>query len=112
MGQTVGHAVAEPDVRDAHTNLRLTVDRPWIEDEEHLVKGRVLVRAPRYPAYMNGGELEVEGKLETPPVFDDSSHHDYLARRTKCRQVGWPQSRLLSRDGAAPPYRALPAFRA
>jgi hypothetical protein len=42
--------VGEPDVRDTHANLRLAVDRVRIEDEEHLVNGRGLDRAPRYPA--------------------------------------------------------------
>jgi len=102
-----GRVVTEPDVRDTHTNLRLAVDRVQIEEKEHLVKGKVLVRAPRYPAYAYGDELEVEGKLETPPVFEGSSYRDYLARRGIHGVVGWPEIRLLSRGGGDPVYRAL-----
>jgi competence protein ComEC len=65
-----------------------------IEDEERLVKGRVLVRAPRYPVFRYGDELRVEVKLETPPVFDDFSYRDYLARQGVHAMVGWFRSRL------------------
>jgi len=102
-----GQVVGEPDVRDTYTNLRLAVDRVRIEEEEHRVKGRVLVRAPRYPAYVYGDELEVEGELETPPVFEDFSYRDYLARKGVHGMVGWPKITLLSRGGGSSAYRAL-----
>jgi hypothetical protein len=40
-----GRVIGEPDVRDTYANLRLVVDRVRIEDEEHLVKGKLLLRA-------------------------------------------------------------------
>jgi hypothetical protein len=102
-----GRAVGEPNVRDTYTNLRLAVDRVRIEDGEHLVKGAILVRVKQYPAYEYGDELEIEGKLETPPVFDDFSYRDYLARRGIHGMVGWPRITLSSRGGGSPLYRAL-----
>jgi hypothetical protein len=87
-------------------------DRVQIEDEEHLIKGTILVWVPRHPAYMYGDELEVEGKLETPPVFDDFSYRDCLARRGIHAMVGWPKITLLSRGGGSPVYRALLAVKA
>jgi len=61
MGEVTlwGRVSGEPDARDTYTNLRLAVDRVQIEGEEHLVKGKVLVRAPRYPAYMYGDERAI-----------------------------------------------------
>jgi competence protein ComEC len=102
-----GMVVEEPDVRDTYTNLRLMVDRVQVGDEEHRVTGKVLIRAPRYPPYMYGDELEVEGKLETPPVFEDFSYRDYLARRGIHGMIGWPRITLLSRGGGSTLYRAL-----
>jgi competence protein ComEC len=88
-----GRVVGEPDVRDTYTNLRLAVDRVQIEDEEHLVKGKILVR-------------------ETPPVLDDFSYRDYLARQGIHGIVGWPKITLISRGGGSPAYHALLAVRA
>jgi competence protein ComEC len=104
--------VGKPNVRDTYTNLRLAVDRVRMEDEEHLVKGKILVRTPRYPVYVYGDELEVEGKLETPPVFEDFSYRNYLARRGIYGMIGWPQIRLLSRGGGSPLYRTLLSVKA
>jgi competence protein ComEC len=102
-----GTVVAQPDVRDTYTNLRLAVDRVQIEDEERLVKGMALVRAPRYLECMYGDELEVEGKLQTPPVFEDFSYRDYLARRGIHGMIGWPKITLLSQGRGSPLYRAM-----
>ena len=107
-----GRAIGAPDVRDTYTNLRLAVDRVRIDDEEHLVRGRILVRASRYPIYRYGDELEVEGKLETPPVFKEFSYRDYLAWQGIHGMVGWPKIRLLSRGGGSPIYRTLLSFKA
>jgi hypothetical protein len=74
--------VSAPDVRDTHTNLRLAVDRLRIEGEEYSVGGVILVRAPRYPVYTYGDELEVEGRLEAPPVLEGCSYRDYRERIT------------------------------
>ena len=107
-----GRVVGEPDVRDTYTNLRLDVDRVQIEGEEHGVKGVILVRAPRYPVYTYGDELEVEGELETPPVFKEFSYRDDLARQGIYGLVRWPKIRPLSRGGGSPAYRTLLAFKA
>jgi hypothetical protein len=77
-----GRVIGEPDVRDTHTNLRLAVDRVQIEAEEYSVGGVILVRAPRYPVYTYGDELEVKGKLGTPPVLKGFSYRDYRERIT------------------------------
>jgi hypothetical protein len=45
------------------------------------VRGLVLVQAPRYPTHAYGERLAVIGELETPPVFEDFSYKDYLARQ-------------------------------
>jgi len=61
---------------------------------------------------MYGDELEVEGKLETPPVFEDFSYRDYLARRGIHGMIGWPKITLLSRGGGSTLYRLLLAVKA
>jgi hypothetical protein len=82
-----------------------------IEDEEHPVKGAILVQAPRYPAHLYGGELEGEGLPETPPVFEGSSCRDYLARQGICGLVRRPQITLLKGGRGSPGYQALLALK-
>jgi hypothetical protein len=106
-----GHIVREPDAGDTYTNLRLAVDRVPIEDEEHPVKGTILIQAPRYPAHPYGDELDVEGLLETPPVFEGSSCRDYLARQGICGLLRRPQITLLKGGRGSPAYRALLALK-
>jgi len=97
-----GAVVAEPDERDAYTNLRLAVHRVEVDSEERLVKGAVLVRAARYPRYEYGDDLQVAGLLETPPAFESFSYRDYLARQGVYAILRRPQITLLSRDGGNP----------
>jgi competence protein ComEC len=102
-----GKVGGEPDVRDTYTNLRLAVNRVQVEEEEHLVKGLILIRVPRCATCVYGDEFEAEGEPETPPVFDDFSYRDYLARQGIHGTVGWPKIRLLSRGGGSPIHRAV-----
>jgi len=40
--------------------------------------GKILVYLPSLPNYQVGEQLLLEGKLETPPVFDDFNYRDFL----------------------------------
>ena len=107
-----GVVADEPDVRDTYTNLRLAADWVEIKGEGHPVRGAILVRAPCYPSYSYGDELQVEGLLETPPVFERFSYRDYLARQGIYGLVCRPEITLLSRGGGNPLHRLLLAFKA
>ncbi|HEX9921212.1 MAG TPA: ComEC family competence protein, partial [Anaerolineae bacterium] len=75
-----GVVADEPDIRDQYINLRLQVESITAEGESRPIKGLVLVRAPRYPERFYGDRLAIKGQLETPPIFEDFSYKDYLAR--------------------------------
>jgi len=75
-----GVVVDEPDIRDYYINLRLRAELLKQGQTSHPVQGLVLVRAARYPEYHYGDRLTVTGHLETPPIFEDFSYKDYLAR--------------------------------
>ena len=106
-----GVVVGEPDVRDTYANLRLAAEELEIEGQEREVRGLVLVRAPRYPEYRYGDELEVEGLLATPPVFQDFSYKDYLARQGIYSLLRRPRIALLARGRGNPLRAALLAFK-
>lgn len=76
-----GVVAGEPDVRDRSTNLRVAARRLKTDGAWHDVEGTALVQTGRYPARDYGDALRISGDLETPPVFEDFSYKDYLARQ-------------------------------
>ncbi|MFQ5594625.1 MAG: ComEC/Rec2 family competence protein, partial [Anaerolineae bacterium] len=76
-----GVVAGEPDVRDRSTNLRVAAQRLKTGGAWRDVEGTVLVQTGRYPARQYGDVLRISGDLETPPVFEDFSYKDYLARQ-------------------------------
>jgi competence protein ComEC len=106
-----GIVSGEPDVRDTYTNLPVEVSRIEVDGQEHEVIGTVLVRAPHYPQYDYGDELEIEGLLETPPVLEDFSYREYLARQGIYSILRRSQITLVDRGQGSAVRRALFAFK-
>ncbi len=97
----VGMVMDNPDIRDTYTNLRIKANRLFINEEAIAGHGFVLVRAPRYPPYMQsphclarkanqdnpcdhyhyGDVLTITAHLEEPPEFEGFSYKDYLAQQ-------------------------------
>ena len=79
--EIAGVVITEPDRRATDTRLRVRVDRVALgEGFSRTVEGRLLVYVPSYPPIHYGDRIRAVGALETPPVFDDFSFKDYLAR--------------------------------
>ncbi|HXV42516.1 MAG TPA: ComEC family competence protein, partial [Anaerolineae bacterium] len=107
-----GLVVAEPDVRDNYLNLRLQAESLQLKDSTQPVSGLLLVRAPRYPERFYGDRLTVTGQLETPPVFEDFSYKDYLARFGIHSLMRRPQIELLASNQGNPFWGAMLTFKA
>jgi competence protein ComEC len=115
----VGVVADEPDVRDTYQNLRLRAESLTLLPsggeagaDERLVKGTLLVRAPRYPARTYGERLAVSGELETPPVFEGFDYRDYLARQGVYAMIRRPGIDLIETGQGSPFWAALYAFKA
>ena len=78
-----GVVVDFPDVRDSYIGLRVRAERlRRLADPLSLpVEGVALVRASRYQDFAYGDRVRATGRLETPPVFEDFSYREYLARQ-------------------------------
>jgi competence protein ComEC len=90
-----GLVVDEPDIRDNYINLRVQVETIEYQEISQPVQGLILVRAPRYPEYAYGDRLALTGRLETPPIFEDFSYRDYLARSGIYGLVRRPRIELI-----------------
>ncbi|GAB4469079.1 MAG: hypothetical protein Kow00124_03960 [Anaerolineae bacterium] len=101
-----GVLIDAPDPRDSHTNLRIRVDLLYREGEEPIAtKGLVLVQATSTQAYQYGDRVQVTGELSTPPVFDEFSYRDYLARQGIHSLMRFARVRIIG-SGEGNPIRA------
>ena len=108
-----GLVVDEPDVRDRFTNLRVRVETVTLPDgSQQPVTGDILVRAFRYPEIPYGARLELQGRLETPPEWEDFSYKNYLARQGVHSLVNTPQLTVRAENEGNPLYQAIFAFKA
>jgi len=101
------HAVItdEPDDRASSRLYRLNVQESFSEGQWRPDSGGVLMRASLFPKYEYGDLIEVRGKLETPPSFDDFDYRDYLFRRGVDSLASYPKVRVLD-HGLGNPLRS------
>lgn len=114
----------EFDVRDTRTDLRVQVDTLLLPNSQTPVPvhGLALIYAPRFSdsrlsatgdgEFRYGDRLRVFGVLETPPVFDDFSYRDYLARQGIYSQVRQARVTFLAERRGSPLWQALYDFKA
>lgn len=109
--KVTGIVVDEPDVRDTYINLRLKAETLQIKGAARSVAGLLLVRAPRYPERSYGDRLTVTGQLETPPVFENFSYKDYLARFGIHSLMRRPRLELVESNQGYPVWAAMLTFK-
>ncbi|MFQ5855230.1 MAG: DNA internalization-related competence protein ComEC/Rec2 [Anaerolineae bacterium] len=107
-----GVVASEPDVRDRSTNLRVAARRLQIDGAWRDVEGTVLVQAGRYPARQHGDVLRAAGDLETPPVFEDFSYRDYLARQGVYTMMRRPRIEQIGQGEGSPLLAGIYALKA
>jgi competence protein ComEC len=99
-----GVLIQPPDDRDTYTLLRLHIDklRPISDLLFQPVNGILQARVAASDAWRYGDRLQVQGRLETPPILDDFSYRDYLARQGVYSLMNQASVRLLLHDQGNP----------
>jgi len=106
-----GVVAREPDERDTYTNLTVRAEELFIEGRRIAVKGTLLLRIPRLPAYSYGDRIAAYGFLRTPPEWEDFSYRDYLARKGVFSTMRPKRIELLERGQGNPFWSALYALK-
>jgi competence protein ComEC len=126
LGQAALEGVVwdEPDVRETRTYLRVRVDTLLLPDSRTPIPahGLALIYAPRFSdsrlsatgegEFRYGDRVRVFGALETPPVFDDFSYRDYLARQGVYSQVRQASVTFIAAQRGSPLWQTLFDFKA
>jgi len=89
---------AEPDDRSSSRLYRLEVQESYSKGGWRPDSGGLLMRTAFFPKYEYGDLLEMRGKLETPPSFDDFNYRDYLFRRGIDSISSYPKVRVLDHE--------------
>ncbi len=99
-----GVLIQPPDERDTYRIFRLRVDRLRPVDDPLFqpVSGVLQARLTSSGAWRYGDRLQVQGRLETPPVLEDFSYRDYLARQGVYSLMNQASARLLLHDQGNP----------
>ncbi|MCC9077267.1 DNA internalization-related competence protein ComEC/Rec2 [Litorilinea aerophila] len=109
----VGHVIGYPQVTDGRQEIRLAVHALIQQGREISVAGRVRFVTAAHPRYQYGQPLRVQGRLATPPDFEDFSYREYLARQGVHSLLYSPRVQSLPGPRQGQPWmRVLYAFRA
>lgn len=88
----------EPDERATGRLYRLDVREVLDGGTWGEARGKVLVRSQLYPVFEYGDLVEIEGRLEEPPVFPEFDYRDYLLRRGVVSIAAYPRVTLLDTE--------------
>ena len=105
-----GMVAEEPDVRSRSCLLTFSANEINMDGGRE-VSGAALVRVPRYPAYHYGDMLQVVGKLETPPQFEDFDYKSYLAQQGIYSVIYYPRVELLGQGEGFKPLQWIYSLR-
>lgn len=107
----MGVVVAEPDIRQAQTLVRVQVSKIRIGDEWQEVPGLALVSVPRDTPVNYGDEVKVDGTPETPPDGADFNYRDYLARENIFTLIRYAKLDTISVGNGDPFWTAIYSFK-
>ncbi|OGZ63153.1 MAG: hypothetical protein A3C58_01780 [Candidatus Staskawiczbacteria bacterium RIFCSPHIGHO2_02_FULL_34_10] len=101
-----GQIIAEPDIRDTLSKIKIRTESLKIEDAYHKSDGRqiygmrpgsiILVTLQRYPEYQYLDTVKITGKLKTPAVFEDFDYKSYLMKDGIYSVMDFPKIELIS----------------
>ncbi|TFH41354.1 MAG: DUF4131 domain-containing protein [Lysobacterales bacterium] len=106
-----GTVVGRPDVRETRVELTVEAEELQVDSEILPVHGRVLISTSIYPRLEYGDRLQATGYMQEPPISEDFSYRDFLARQDILSLMYYPKLQLLERGRGNSFAAALYAIR-
>lgn len=107
----VGIVVADPDVRETQTLVRVAATKIQKDGAWRDARGLALVSVPRDTPAKYGDEVQVDGAPGTPPDGADFSYRDYLARENVFTLIRYARLYVVSSGHGDPLWTTLYRFR-
>jgi len=101
----------QPEVRGSSVQFKLSASNISVADNTSPVKGGVLVKLPFYRSFQYGDMLQLSGKLETPPQFDDFDYRGYLENKGIYSVMNYPAASVTGTDKGIPPLAWIYSLR-
>lgn len=92
-----GLVAGEPEPYNGRWRARIEAQAVWHPRGYAAAVGDLVAVLPAYPVVHDGDLVRVRGELVTPPVWDDFSYKDYLARQGVHSVLQYPSLEVLSR---------------
>lgn len=108
----VGVVRAEPEPRGTRWRARVAAREITHAYGYAPVRGLVLATLPAYPVAHQGDVVRLRGTLAKPPVWEDFSYRDYLAREGIFSLMSMPSVEVLERPARRELWQLLGALRA
>ncbi len=102
-----GTLTEPPDYRDNYTNLRISTEQLDTGQHTFDVHGLLLANVPINQIYHYGDHIRLRGRLQTPPVNEDFSYQEYLARQGILSYMPNAEPTLLPGSGGNPIIAAV-----
>lgn len=90
----------DPDIGDRSQRFAIDVSEIQRAGEWQPASGGVQIHTGLRPQYRAGDILELEGRLEAPPVIEDFDYAEYLAQRDIHSVVAFPEAALIAHNDA------------
>ncbi|MBM3174744.1 MAG: DNA internalization-related competence protein ComEC/Rec2 [Chloroflexi bacterium] len=109
--QISGMVITEPETRDKTSSFQFSVKQLHLNNTSKSVSGKMLIRVPRYKSIHYGDMLQVTGKLETPPQFDDFDYKGFLARQNIYSITNYPRIEVTDTNKGLKPLAWIYSLR-
>jgi len=100
-----------PETRKSSIVFRLAAGSVTADNRTSPINGDVLVNVPFYKQIHYGDVLQLTGKLETPPQFDDFDYKNYLYNQGIYSLIYYPRIEVLETDRGIKPLAWIYSLR-
>lgn len=91
----IGTISSEPDTKDSHSSLEVSVDTIVSGGKKQAQKGKIIAIVPTFPEYRHGTRVLLSGVLSEPGMIEDFNYRDFLKKENVHATMLRPEINVL-----------------